>query len=288
MCWPRAAATSAIAVADPEDAPGRARGAGADADQDADGAGPHQVKACVVGGTAADHTRDVERGDELLQIERLGLGGDVLRRDHGPLDHQDVEPRLERDVVVLGHLLRSERAADDRALTLDLLDPAGDQLGLERLRVDLLHHPGGNLLRSRCDLVELRVRVLVARPDPLQVEDPEAAELADQPGGLRADHAVHRGGEQRELEPVGAEVPGDVDVVGVASAPRGDDRDVIEAVCPAALLAAADLYFHWLILSSFADEKTPRRGAGNALLAAFRESFTNAPPRITAVNRDSG
>src|SRR5215211_5874162 len=274
--------------ADPEDAPGRARGAGANADQDAHGAGPHQVKAGVVGGTAADHARDVERGDELLQVEGLGLGGDVLRRDHGSLDHEDVEPRLEGDVVVLGHLLRSERAADHRALGLDLLDPPGDQLGLDRLRVDLLHHPSRDLVGSGRDLVELRVGVLVAGPDPLQVEHAKPAELADQAGGLRADHAVHRGGEQRKLKPVGTEVPGDVDVVGVASPPRGDDRDVIEAVCPAAFLAAADLYFHWLILSSFADEKTPRRGAGNALLAAFRKSFTNAPPRITAVNRDSG
>ena len=63
-------------------------------------------------------------------------------------------------------------------------------------------------------------------------------------GGLGRDDAVHRRGQHRQLELVGAELPGDVDVVGVARAPRGHDRDVVEAVGAAALLAASDLYFH--------------------------------------------
>ena len=50
--------------------------------------------------------------------------------------------------------------------------------------------------------------------------------------------------EQRELEAVVAELPGDVDVVGVARAARGDDGDVVEPVGASRLLAASDLYFH--------------------------------------------
>ena len=146
-------------------------------------------------------------------------GGDVLGRDHRPLDHEDVEPGLESGLVVLGHLLGGEGAAGDGAGGLDLLDPLGDQLGLDRLRVDLLHDPRGDLLRGRGDLVELLVGVLVAGPDALEVEDAEAAEVADQAGGPGADDAVHRRGEQRELEAVGTEGPGDVDVVGVAGPP---------------------------------------------------------------------
>src|SRR5262249_22458536 len=84
------------------------------------------------------------------------------------------------------------------------------------------------------------------------------------------------------------ESPGDVDVVGIARPPRGDDRDVIESVCPAALLAAADLYLHWPTLRSFADEKTPHCEAENAVLAGIPRSLTNAPPRITAVKRPPG
>src|SRR3954471_13020210 len=78
---------------DPEDAAGGAGGAGADAHQDADGTGPHQVQAGVVGGAAADDTGHVEVGDELLQVERLGLGRDMLGRDHGPLNDHDVQSR---------------------------------------------------------------------------------------------------------------------------------------------------------------------------------------------------
>ena len=47
----------------------------------------------------------------------------------------------------------------------------------------------------------------------------------------------------------GAELPRDVHVVGVAGAAAGHDGDVVEAVGPAALLAAADLYFHAVLLT---------------------------------------
>jgi len=44
------------------------------------------------------------------------------------------------------------------------------------------------------------------------------------------------------------QLPGDVDVFGVARAAAGHDGDVVEAVGAAALLAAADLYFHAVLL----------------------------------------
>ena len=63
---------------------------------------------------------------------------------------------------------------------------------------------------------------------------------------LRADDAIHRRGQQRELEAVRAQRPGDVDVVGIARPPRRHDRDVVEPVGPSSLLAATDLDFHRL------------------------------------------
>ena len=62
----------------------------------------------------------------------------MLGRDDGSLDDEDVEPGLERELVVLAHLLRGERAGGEDAGALDLLDPLGDQLRLDRARVDLL------------------------------------------------------------------------------------------------------------------------------------------------------
>jgi hypothetical protein len=147
------------------------------------------------------------------------------------------------------------RRGRHHALVLDLADALRDQVLSHRLGVDALHLGGRALLVVGGDPLQLRVRILVAGPDPLEVQDREPAQLAERAGDRRRDDAVHRRGHQRQLEPVGPERPGDVDVVRIARAPRGHDRDVIEAVCAATLLAAPDLYFHWSILGSLADER---------------------------------
>ena len=234
--------------ADPEHAAGGAGGARADADEHADRTGPHQVQAGRVGGAAPDDAGHRGAGDELLEVERLRGRGDVLGRDHRALDDEDVEAGLERGLVVLADLLRGQRAGADGALGLDLLDPLRDQLRLDGLRVDLLHQPRRLAGRCRRDPGELLVGVLVAGPDALEVEDAESTEAVDQRRGPRADDAVHRRGEERQLEAVGAEVPGDVDVVGVTRPPRGHDRDVVEPVGPTSLLSPSDLNFQLVAL----------------------------------------
>ena len=228
---------------------------GADADQHRDGAGAHQVEPRGVGGATADDDRDRHLADELLQVERLAARGDVLGRDHGPLDHEDVESRVDGGLVVRADALGGERGTRHHALVLDLADALRHEILAHGLRVDALHLRGGQLLRQSRDPLELGIRVVVAGPDPLEVQNPEAAELPDRPRGRGRDHAVHRRGEERELEPVGPERPGDVDIVRVAGAPRGHYRDVIEAVRATALLAPADLNFHWAILGSTTDER---------------------------------
>ncbi len=116
-----------------------------------------------------------------------------------------------------------------------------DELGLHGLGVDLLHAGGGLFRRELGDLGEQRLGVLVAGPEPLEVEHPDPAEAADLDGGGRAHDAVHGGGHQGQLEAVGVDLPGDVHVLGVARAPRGHDRDVVEAVGLTPGLADADL-----------------------------------------------
>ena len=152
------------------------------------GGGPVMVSSipqrAVVGGAAADDHRDVERGDELLQVQGRAVRRDVLGRDDRPLDDEDVEPRLDCHLVVLAHFLRRQRAAGNGAAGLDFLDPPGDQLRLHRLGVDLLHQPRRFVLGRGGDRLQPLLGVLEARPDPLQVQDPEAAELVGQDGGL--------------------------------------------------------------------------------------------------------
>src|ERR1700730_4403169 len=168
----------------------------------------------------------------------------MLAGDDRSLDDEHVQAGLHRDLVVAEHPLRGQRGCDDHLLLLDLADPLGDQLRLDRLAVDLLHLPRGLVLRQPGDPLELLVSVLVAREDALEVEYRQAAEPPDDAGGLWRDDAVHRRGEHRELELVRAELPRDVDVVRVARAARGHDRNVVEAVRAASLLAAAYLYLH--------------------------------------------
>ena len=72
----------------------------------------------------------------------------------------------------------------------------------------------------------------------------EAAEATDLDSSRRRHDAVHRGTDDRQLEAIGVELPGDVDVLGVAGPPAGDDRDVVEPIRPTTGLADPDLDFH--------------------------------------------
>jgi hypothetical protein len=42
-----------------------------------------------------DDHRQVQVGDELLEVQRFVHSGHVLRRHHGALDHQDVDAGVE-------------------------------------------------------------------------------------------------------------------------------------------------------------------------------------------------
>ena len=119
-----------------------------------------------------------------------------------------------------------------------------DELGLDRLGVELLHPARRLLGRQRRDLLEDRVGILVARPEPFEVQAREPAEPADLDRGRGRDDTVHRGRHHRQLELVRVDLPRDVDVLGIARAPARHDRDVVEPVGPASRLADPDLDFH--------------------------------------------
>ena len=127
--------------ADADHLAGGAGGARADADEHADRAGAHEVEGRRVRRAPADDDRDGQLGDEALEVERLVARRDVLSRDDGALDDEDVEAGVEGDVDVLGDLLRGERAGDDDALLLDVADALADELRVDGLAVDLLQSP---------------------------------------------------------------------------------------------------------------------------------------------------
>jgi hypothetical protein len=66
------------------------------------------VQSRLVRGAAADQGRDRQLGDELLEVERRAVRGDVLRRDDRTLDDEDVDPRFQRKLVVVADFLRCQ------------------------------------------------------------------------------------------------------------------------------------------------------------------------------------
>ncbi len=157
------------------------------------------------------------------------------------LDDQDVE-LTGQDVVkiCLGPLRGDRRTSNDPGLP-DLPDPGGDQFGLHGCLVELLHPLGCLLDGKRGDLGEHGIGVLVAGPQALKVEHTHTPQAAHLDGRGGADHAIHRRCHQGQVEPVGVNLPADVDVLRVSGTPTGHDRDVVKAVRPTSTLAHTDL-----------------------------------------------
>ena len=214
---------------------------GPDADQDPDRTGAHQVETGLVGGAAADDHRQVELTDEALEVEGLHRLRDVLGGDDGPLNDQDVELSLQaRRRQRFGPLWRDRGGRRD-ARFFHLADALRHELRLDRLAVHLLHARRRLLVVKFADLVEEVAGVLVAGPQPLEIQDAQTTELAQFDRRGRADHAIHGRAEERQVEAVRIDLPGDVDVLGIAGAPARHDGDVVEPVGLPSRLVDADL-----------------------------------------------
>src|SRR5690625_3317464 len=158
---------------------GGVAGTAAEAHEHTRGAGTHQVQGGGVGRATTDDDGHVQVVDELLEVERLGPPGHVLGRDSGPADHEDVHPGVDDRPVVLGGALRRQAGCGDQTGAADLLDPAADELFLDRRGVDLLEARGGGFLVEFADLLEQRGGVLVTGPEPLEIENTEATVTTD-------------------------------------------------------------------------------------------------------------
>ncbi len=214
-----------------EDPAGGASRPRAYSDQHPNGSGAHQVERSGIAGAASDDYRHLTIGDVLLEVEWLFPARHMLGRDHGSLDHQDLETGLQRIWSPGPNPLWGEAARSDHTRRLDLRHPLPDEVRIDRFEVDLLHAQGCLLLGELCDLVEIGLGILVTSPEPFEVEDGEPPQLADRHRGGRADGTVHGRAHHRKRELEGVELPGDIHVVWIAGPSRRDDRDVVETVC---------------------------------------------------------
>ena len=142
--------------------------AGPDADEHADRAGTHQMQGGLVGGAPTDDDGNVELADEPLEVEGLAGLGHVLGGHHRALDDEQVELGLEQGGAYLAVRCGVRDGARHDAGVLDLPDPPADQLGLDRLLVDLLHPGRGLVGLQPGDLLEQRLGVLVTGPEALR------------------------------------------------------------------------------------------------------------------------
>ena len=244
-------------------------------DEDTGCAGAHEVQGGGVGGRSSDDDGDVEVVDELLQVQRFGDAGDVLGGHRGAADDEQVDAGCCDGVVELLGALRGEGAGDRDTAVADLGEARGDEFGLDRLGVQVLHPHRRLLGRQRGDLGEQGLGVLVARPQPLEVEGAEAAELAEHDRRGRAHDRVHRRADHRGVEREGVDRPHRRDVFGIAGASRWHDGDVVERVCATRALGPTEFDVHAhpsslpagraLLLLVEADRLVALGGAGAAL-----------------------
>ena len=180
-----------------------------------------------------------KRRTKVLRLS--GSPGHVFGGDHGSLHDEEVELGGQQGVGEGRQPLGGDRRARYDAGAADLFDAVADQFGFDRFGVHLLEAHGGHRLTGGSDLGQEGFGIVVAGPQPFQRQDSHAAKCADGCGAGRAGHAVHGGGHDRKVEAEGVDVPGQVDVFGVAGAPVGDQGDVVERVGPPPALAHADL-----------------------------------------------
>ena len=79
-----------------------------------------------VASNATNDDRNVELVDELLQVQRLVRGGNVLSRDGRAADDEQLNTRLHHGLVVLLGVLRAQGACNDHAGVTNLFQACSD------------------------------------------------------------------------------------------------------------------------------------------------------------------
>ena len=124
----------------------------------------------------------------------------MFDRGNGRLHDEQIRPGLLRDAPEALRLLRNGTDRRQHAGRLQLLHAPGDQFLLDRLGVKLLDQLGDILLARLDDLVEHVGRIGVARLHALEVDDPQAAQLAHFDAKAHVGDPVHRAGDDRDFQ----------------------------------------------------------------------------------------
>ena len=215
----------------------------AETDEDAGRSRAHQVQGRRVRTHATDDDGDVQLVDEALEVEGLAPRRHVLGGHRRAANNEQVDARVHDRAPMLLDALGRELACDHHAGFAQLLKARGNQRRLDRLGVDALKGRDRLLLTQVGDALKDRGRILVAGPQSVQIQDADATEAAEGDRGFRAHHRVHGGGHHGNVDVIGVDLPADVDVLGVARAPGGHERYVVQCVGAPSALATTDFHF---------------------------------------------
>ena len=144
-----------------------------------------------VGGHPSDDDGHVELVDEAFEVEGLNGSRDVLGRHEGTANDHEVHARLEDSAPVPLGLGGTETPGDDDPGGADLGQPLSDELGPDRGPVDLLQDAGGLGRGGSADALEGIGGILVASPQPFQVQHADPTQASHHDRRLGAHHRVH-------------------------------------------------------------------------------------------------
>ncbi len=186
---------------------------------------------------------------EFFELERFIFRGNVADGGDGALDDENIRAGFLRDRSEFRRPLRNGTDRRGRAAVFDLPDARRDQIFLHRFLVNFLEQPGDLRFVGFDNFLENFLRVFVARLDAFEIQNGQAAELAHLDGEAHIDHAIHRAGQDRDLEIERFRVsprqtPGDVDFVRIDRDPARDQRDFVEPVGHARFSISANPHSH--------------------------------------------
>ena len=129
---------------------------------------------------------------------------------------------------------------------------------------------GGASCLCAGDPLDDRGRVLVAGVEPFQVDEGDAAVAAHADGEVDVGHGVHGRRQERDLQPMPADLDGEVDLGRIQGHGTGNERHLVEAVGAAQPIggggegAAARSSGHGLRYENARNRRVPSRARRNA------------------------
>ena len=102
---------------------------------------------------------------------------------------------------------------------------------------------GRDVIGQLGNFVEQRLRIVIPRPQTLQIQHAKSAQPAHRYRRGGAGDRIHRGSDDRYVELIGIHLPRRRHVLRIAGATRGNDGDIIQRVGHAGLLAQTDFNF---------------------------------------------